>query len=262
MSEFIPRQAADTIWGVWQAGGQINRLSGSAHPETVEDGQAVQLHYAELADSPISGWKIAASSKAGQASINVGGPIEGPYLDCQTRDSGATVSMRGNHMALAEAEFAFVAGDDIPIRSKAYEWDEIADAVAQLRPSLELPDCRFPDPKAASEAYLLADCACSRLCVLGDPFDGDFKDSKLDEHRVELRINGDIAAHGPGSDALGDPRIAFTWLVNRLMKRGIALLSGQFVTTGLCGKPMPVATGDHVVADLGRFGIAEAHLVD
>ena len=260
MSEFLPRQAADTLWGLWQAGATIDRLSPSCRPQSADQGRAAQSHYSELADSPVSGWKIAATSEGGQMHIGVSGPLEGPYLQQKTHASGVRLSMRGNHMAVAEAEFAFVLGSDIPVRSEPYQWHELAEAVEHLRPSLELPDSRFFDFKAAGEANLLADCACARDCVLGEPAGQDWKKFELNESIVKLHINGEIVTEGTGSDALGDPRTAFAWLASRLSARGIVLKRGQFVTTGVCGKPMPIAPGDHVVADLGRFGRCEAYL--
>ena len=220
------------------------------------------MEFSALAESPVSGWKIAATSKGGQTHIGVFNPLEGPYLESKTHESGVRLSMRGNHMAVAEAEFAFVLNRDIPPRSKPYEWNEILDAIGQLLPSLELPDSRFKDFKDIGAAGLIADCACARDCVLGAPTKEDWRSVDLNECPVQLRINGDVVTQGTGADALGDPRKAMTWLVNRLSTRNIPLRSGQFVTTGVCGKPMPIIAGDHVVADLGRFGTSEAYLTD
>jgi len=262
MSVYDAKSTAEALWRTWIEGGVIVQLPPSRRPVTMEQAQAAQLHFPEVANSPICGWKIAATSEGGQNHIGVSGPLEGPYLACKTHDTGVSLSMNGNRMAVAEAEFAFVLGSDIAARQHPYSWDEIADSVQSLRPSLELPDSRFSDFKAVGEINLLADCACARDCVLGEPTDLNWMNIDLNDSPVQLLIDGKVVTQGSGADALGDPRTALVWLVNRLSARGVSLLSGQFITTGVCGKPMPIVPNSHVVADLGRFGTAEAYLTD
>jgi 2-keto-4-pentenoate hydratase len=53
---------------------------------------------------------------------------------------------------------------------------------------------------------------------------------------------------------LGDPRVALTWLVNRLSSLGVTLEAGQAVTTGTCMPPLEIEAGDAVRADFGPLG--------
>ena len=53
---------------------------------------------------------------------------------------------------------------------------------------------------------------------------------------------------------LDGPLKALTWLVNDLQQRKQMLYRHQFVTTGTCVTPVPIAPGDTVVADFGEFG--------
>jgi 2-keto-4-pentenoate hydratase len=57
-----------------------------------------------------------------------------------------------------------------------------------------------------------------------------------------------------GSNVLGDPRTALTWLVNELSGMQITLAAGQVVTTGTCLVPIPVAPGQEVSGDFGALG--------
>jgi 2-keto-4-pentenoate hydratase len=59
---------------------------------------------------------------------------------------------------------------------------------------------------------------------------------------------------GRGGNALGDPRVALTWLVNELSCLGMTLRTGEIVTTGTCLVPVAVHPGDEVRADLGELG--------
>ena len=79
----------------------------------------------------------------------------------------------------------------------------------------------------------------------------------LAAHPVTLWIDGQEATTGTGADALGDPRAALAWLANNHAVQGAALRAGDVVTTGVCGRPSRIATGNHVVADFGALGTAE-----
>ena len=203
MTESIPEQLAATIWALWCAGETIEQLPETLRPQTEADGQAAQDFISKVAADSIRGWKIAATSAGGQNAINVSSPLEGPYLASRTHSSGVTISMAGNHMAVAEAEFAFEFATSLPPRSSAYSRDEIVNAVGTLRPSLELPDSRIGSFRQAGEASLLADCAAARDCVLGTPTEIDWRAMDLAECATQLIINGEVASEATGADALG-----------------------------------------------------------
>ena len=262
MSTSASRKAAATIWALWQAGEAIADLPDDCKMTDESEGQESQIALTEIAGDSIRGWKIAATSAGGQNHINVPHPLEGPYLASKTHDTDAVLSMTGNHMAVAEAEFAFQFDQRVTPKPEPYTRDEVLGAVDSLMPSLELPDSRILNFREAGAAALLADCACARDCILGQKTNIDWKSYDLAQFEVKLMINDEIVTQGTGRDALGDPVTALLWLVNRLSGRGIAIEPGQFVTTGVCGLPSPIKSGDHVVSDLGIFGTASAILID
>jgi 2-keto-4-pentenoate hydratase len=57
-----------------------------------------------------------------------------------------------------------------------------------------------------------------------------------------------------GSNVLGDPRIALTWLVNELSAIGVTLSAGKIVTTGTCLTPLEIQPADIVSMDFGLLG--------
>ena len=60
---------------------------------------------------------------------------------------------------------------------------------------------------------------------------------------------------GHGKNVLGDPRIALTWLANELRQLGVTLeRAGEVVTTGTCHPPLPIRSGDVFEADFGVIG--------
>ena len=262
MSNDRPRRTAAVLWALRCSGETIEKLPPDCALKNESQGRDAQTYYSELSGQSVGGWKLAATSEGGQNHIGVSGPLEGPYLSSHIYSSGVTLSMFGNQLKVAEAEFAFCFGRSLVSRDRPYSRKEIIDAVASLHPSLEIPDTRITDYANAGPAALLADCACNKDWILGDAATQDWKSIDLAECPVKLRINDETATEGTGADALGGPLNALEWGVNRIIARGISIEAGQYITTGVCGLPKPIQSGDFVTADLGIFGTASASLVD
>ncbi|MGI8798292.1 MAG: hypothetical protein ACR2GE_03180 [Pseudonocardia sp.] len=58
-------RAADVLWDAWCTGKRIDALPADVHPADAAEGMAAQLAMEQLA-GPGYGWKIAATSAAGQ----------------------------------------------------------------------------------------------------------------------------------------------------------------------------------------------------
>ena len=253
-------EAGRIILGCWTAGEVIETLPDSCRPHTMADGYAAQRALADASGVAVVGWKIAATSIGGQRHINVDGPIAGRLLSNRVHHSPCRVTFGANRMAVAEAEFAFVMGADLPARKDAWPVDEVLAAVATLHPAIEIPDSRFADFTRAGSAQLAADNACAHEFVLGPATDADWRVIDLAAQSVSLTIDGRVATTGAGADALGDPRTALAWIANNHAAQGAALRAGDVITTGVCGKPSAIAPGNRVVAEFGPIGTAEVTL--
>jgi 2-keto-4-pentenoate hydratase len=243
--------ASRTISGHWRAGTKLAALEASQRPHARKEGYAIQ---AELEKSgKLFGWKIAATSEAGQKHINVPGPMAGRILAGTLIADGGTASMHGNEMRVAEPEFAFRMARDLPPRPSPYSVAEVLDAVAALHPAIEIPDSRFADFVGAGEAQLIADNACAHLFVLGAATAADWCARDLVEEKPVIAMRGQKFV-GHGKNVLGDPRVALAWLANELSGLGITLRAGEVVTTGTCHPPLPIQSGDRMVADFGVLG--------
>ena len=133
------------------------------------EGYAIQAAIERYSSTHLFGWKIAATSEAGQKHINVEGPMAGRILAETVLPDGGTASMAGNEMRVAEPEFAFRMRTDLPARSTPYTVSQVLDAVDTLHPAIEIPDSRFANFVGAGAAQLIADNACAHLFVLGPP---------------------------------------------------------------------------------------------
>jgi 2-keto-4-pentenoate hydratase len=180
--------AAKTLHDHWQAGTKIGALDPSQRPRDRAEGYAIQAAM-ERYERPF-GWKIAATSEAGQKHINVAGPQAGRLFAERVIADGGTAPMAGNEMAVGEPEFAFRMGRSLLPRPTPYSVDEVLDAVDTLHPAIELPDSRFADFVKAGEAQLIADNACAHLFVLGAATAADWRAVDLVDQRPIVTLRG------------------------------------------------------------------------
>lgn len=240
---------ADVIWKAWSDGDRIADLPADARPRDTAEGMAAQLALRPHAGASY-GWKIAATSKAGQAHIGVAGPLPGLLFERFRHEPGDTLPSSGLYMRKVEAEFAFRLGADIEAGASA---DDVLAAVDTMHLTLEVPDSRFTAYESVGIAYLTADCACASRLVVGPAVPG-WREHDLSTWPTSLWINGEEAAQGNGGAVLGDPRTALAWIAAELPRHGLGLKAGDLVTTGTTTTPPTTAAGDAVRADFGELG--------
>ena len=252
------RDAAKLLWRHWQHATRIVQLPDECRPASRADGYAIQAEVANISGQAVAGWKIAATSLAGQKHINVDGPLAGRLLAGRELQPGGTVSLAGNRMRVAEAEFAFTLARPLARRATAYTLDEVMAAVDSLHPAIEVPDSRYVDFVKVGGPQLIADVACACWFMIGPEASVDWRHRDLAAHGVVAERNGAPASHGGGANVLGDPRIALTWIANELREFDRGLRAGDVVITGTCVPPIAVAPGDRVRMDFGDFGAIDA----
>lgn len=246
--------ASELLVGHWRAGTVLEALPDALRPLDRAQGYAIQAEIARLSARPLFGWKIAATSRAGQAHIGVDGPLAGRLLAEMVHPDGAALDFGANRMRVAEAEFAFRMARDLPPRAAEYSVAEVLDAVAALHLAIEIPDSRFADFARVGAAQLIADNACAHQFVLGPVAPDLWRGLDLAAHRVTGRVTGKPEREGIGANVLGDPRVALAWLANELSRHGITLAAGQVVTTGTCLVPMECGPGNEITAEYGVLG--------
>jgi 2-keto-4-pentenoate hydratase len=247
-------ECAQILWQHWMRSEHIDELPRHCRPADRKEAYMIQAQVAKLSGQRVFGWKIAATSGAGQQHIGVDGPLAGRLLSNRVMDSGSRLLLGQNLMNVAEAEFAFRMRDPLPPRADEYTAEEVLSAVATLHPAIEIPDSRYSDFVKVGAAQLIADNACACWFVLGPATTADWRNHDLAGHVVKLWRNDTVSADGCGANVLGDPRIALTWIANELRSQNIGLLGDEIVTTGTCVLPQAIAPGDSLRADFGEFG--------
>jgi 2-keto-4-pentenoate hydratase len=253
-------KTAEFLLTLGKNGERCDHLPPELAPQSRSDAYAMQADYEKASAEPLRAWKIAATSVAGQKHIGVEGPLAGRYIAERVVASGGTVPFGNNYMKVAEVEFAFRLSDNLPPRGKPYTEAEVFAAVGSLHPAIEIPDSRYDHFERVGAPHLIADNACACWLAIGDAMPETWRAMDLAALAPVGRILGKSETIGKGSNVLGSPRTAMTWLINELSKHNITARRGQFVSTGTCVVPMAIAAGDRIEGDFGDLGRIELHI--
>lgn len=252
--------ASECLLGHWRLNTRLENLAPGLLPRGKHEAYQVQELIERRSSLPLAAWKLAATSIAGQKHIGISGPLIGRYIAERVVPSGNAVPFGNNGMKVAEIEFAFRFGSDLPPRTKPYTGEEIFEAVASLHPAIEIPDSRFEHFERVGELSLIADNACAHWLCIGEAAPDDWRKLDLSAFAPAGQVRGKEAVKGRGANVLGSPRTAMTWFVNELSALGITAKAGEVVSTGTCVVPIPISPGDHVTGDFGPLGRVEVTL--
>jgi 2-keto-4-pentenoate hydratase len=252
-------RAADVLWGAWSSGRALDSLPPDLRPSTLDEGYAIQRALDEEA-GPAAGWKIAATSKAGQDHLGASGPMVGRLYAAQLREPGSALSVGGMRMRSAEPEFAFVLAEDIAAGAEAPSLDQVLAAVGSLVLAIEVPDSRFSDFTRVGVPSLAADAMCGGFFIAG-PAVADWRSLDLANQPARLLCDGREVSAGSGANVLGDPREALRWMAGEVLGRGWPLRAGDIVLTGASAAPVAVHAGDALEAVFNGLGSVEVEFV-
>jgi 2-keto-4-pentenoate hydratase len=247
------QEAAATLWQAWSSGRALDALPPDLRPADLDEGYAVQRALDDLA-GPAAGWKIAATSKAGQDHLGASGPMVGRLYELGRRETGSSLSVSGMQMRSAEPEFAFVLAEDVASA------DDVLDAVDSLVLAIEVPDSRFSDFTQVGVPSLAADAMCGGFFITGPSVDG-WRSLDLASQPARLICDGREVSAGSGAAVLGDPREALRWMAGEVLSRGWSLRAGDIVLTGASAPPVPVHAGDALEAVFDGLGSAQVEFV-
>jgi 2-keto-4-pentenoate hydratase len=168
-------QAARLLWRHHCADSVLDALPDALRPADEAQGHAIRAQLPQAAGQPVAGWKIAATSQAGQRQINVSGPLPG-------RDAVATL-----HPAFEVPDSRFA------VFTRAGQAQLIADNACCVR---------FALAPAARDRWRALDLAAHAVRGTVRGADGARRLRRARRGRAALRR----LATGPGQDAHGSGR--------------------------------------------------------
>lgn len=246
-------KAASILWRARLDDERLDAIPDDCTPGNVEEGYEIQRAMVAISGRQLLGWKIAATSEAGQKHIGVDAPVAGRLFEGFASEDGSTVPADTMLMRVAEAEFAFRIGVDLHRAAARYSVAEVTEAVSALHLAIEIPDARFRRFAEVGGAQIAADDAFASWFVLGPDVPG-WRSLDLVAQRTLFRRNGEVVSRGSGANVLGDPLVALTWLVNHAAQHEGGVKAGDIVTTGTSLPPADLAPGDAFVAEFEGLG--------
>ncbi|RYE42354.1 MAG: 2-keto-4-pentenoate hydratase [Hyphomicrobiales bacterium] len=201
----------------------------------------------------IIGRKIGLTSAAVQRQIGVAQPDFGVLFDDMRYASDDLIPIGRLLQPKAEAEVAFLLGQDI---DDASDRSAVRAAVAGAFPALEIVDSRIADWKIGI-TDTVADNASSGVFVIGADCTPLDRVNPIDVG-MTMRRGDEVVSRGTGRDCLGDPLNALAWLAATAIEFGASLRAGDIVLSGALGPMIAIEPGDVFTADITPLGSVTA----
>ncbi|MFQ6030914.1 MAG: 2-keto-4-pentenoate hydratase, partial [Dehalococcoidia bacterium] len=222
------------------------------HAYAIQD--ALRAEFEHRGEPPI-GWKLGATSPAGQAVMGVQEPACGFLLPVQYA-SGAEVSLSTFANLGVEAEVAFrmrtkLAGPGVTAATAQL-------AVESAMAALELPDFIFSGRPGAAD--FIANSIVANAIVLGSPF-APLNGLDLAREEVVYEHNDEIVGSYTAAEVMDNPLNALAWLANHLGTRGLALQPGDVVMSGAISQLLRPKAGDTIRATFTNLGAVSVTIV-
>lgn len=213
-------------------------------PSSLTEAYRVQDAAIALNGGVVGGWKVGRINPPIDGVDRLAGPI---FTD--TIVSGGTPAMRifNGGFGAAEAEFLLRIGRAPEPGKRRFTRDEAISLIDAVHVGIEVASSPFPGINQFGATVTISDFGNNNGLVVGAPVDG-WRDGAFEGWPVELRINGEIAGTGTGTNMLDGPLGAARFLFELMADRGIALQPGQWISSGAVTGVHSVSAGDRIVA--------------
>lgn len=226
-------------------------------PATEAEAFSVQCAAARLTGWTQTGWKIGCTSKMARDMLRASGPFPGPLYAQRTFADDGEVPVDDKAIRLVEPEIAFTMAKSLPGGAAEHNVADVIAAVASVHLSLELVNRRLPGGLEDGNMWNIADGGCNDAFTLG-PSNTVLPAGAYAGLELIVSKNDQPETVGAGVNALGGPDIALTWLANYLNANGMALRTGDVVTTGVVTGLVYVAPGDEIISTCAELGEVSA----
>lgn len=218
---------------------------------TVETGYIIQQAVMQLrrqAGENVVGYKIGLTSPASQELFSASQPIAGLLWERSVFEETDRISLAGMHAPLVEVEVAFIMRS--ALEGPGVTADEVLAATETISVALEIVDSRWSGGQPGL-GQIVADNANAAAIVMGPRISST--DLDLSTIRVDVQI-GQQGLNGKGTNVMGNPLHAVSWLVGHLSTQNKRIEAGQIILSGTMTVPTPVHPADRVRVEIGGLG--------
>ncbi len=249
-------QIAERVAAIFRARQPIDILPAELIPADLDTAYRVRAAY-EAIEAPrrgaLAGYKIGLTTPIMQQLCGVDEPCYGAMFQSEIRHSPAEARVADYCRVGIETEIAMRLGEDLP---QGGDRERVAGAVESCMAAIEVLEDLRHDYKRLTAAAMVVGNVWNAGCVLGAPV-ADWGKLDLAAVTSRLTINGSEIGTGKGSDVMGNPLNALTWLANKLAADGRPLRRGMVVMTGSMVPIQFPRPGDRAVVTVDGLGRAE-----
>lgn len=220
---------------------------------------AVHVRLSAAGFGPRIGYKIACTTKVMRDYLGIRSPVAAGLFAAGRHASGAALPAADYLRVGIECEIAVQFGRNVH-PSEPHDRQTLAEALSACMPAIEIVDDRYVDWRKTDAPTLIADDFFSAGCVLGAPV-GPERLARARGLVGTTTINGIEAGRGRGSDVMGHPLEALSWLATHLATRGRGFRTGEIVLTGSLVETKWLALGDRAAIAISGLGAVEAAIV-
>lgn len=190
----------------------------------------------------VVGYKAALTSPAVQQRFGVSRPLTGVLLENMFTSTGSIIDRDAAVRPVLEIDLLVRVGDERI--NEAASREQVLAALSEVIPFVEVPDLMYASDVAIGAADIVAINAGARLGVAGVPVPlAGMSDAaeRLAAFTAEM-VDGEgrVLASGRGSALMGHPLDAVLWLKNDLGRQGYRLKTGNLLSLGGIGPPVPL----------------------
>jgi 2-keto-4-pentenoate hydratase len=215
-------------------------------PQALDAGYQVQDAAIALDGSAIGGWKVGKIHPPVDGADRLAGPI---FLNRIVSEAPDPVAMPvfAEGFAAAEAEFLLRIGSPPPQGQTRFTTEEAMAHIDAVHLGIEVASSPLRAINDLGPAVTISDFGNNNGLVIGAAVP-DWRDAEIAAWRVTFAVNGREVGAACAADMLDGPYGAARFLFELMARRGIALESGQWISTGAVTGVHPVAVGDVVEA--------------
>ena len=152
-----------------------------------------------------------------------------------------------------EGEIAFIVAEDII--EAGLPRTELLRRAGTCTAAFEIVDSAIADWKITLADTVADNASCGALVMGGDRVPVASRDLRL--AAMVLSADGEVVSRGAGAASLGDPVLAFEWLVQRAVGQGDPIRAGEVVLTGALGPMVPLVKGRRYRLEIDGFSPIE-----
>lgn len=229
-------------------------LAGQRLPDplvrSTEDGACAYAAFRGIIEAelgPPVGVKVGLVSYPAQRRFGVSQPLAGALFAPMLLPDGTRLSLKGSRVPYFEADLVVTVGSAAIMQARTR--DEVAAALRDVRPFIEVPDVALRDGVAATAPLLAAYGLTPWRGVLGRGIPiADLADpvADLGAMTATLKLDGKSIDSASGDVLMGHPLDVVLWLVQQ---GGYELKPGSVISLGTLGKLYPAYVGHRVEAE-------------